>query len=112
MSYRVADAGDFEGRRKPVRQALGVTAFGINQYESPPGFEGIRHDELGSGQEEVYVALAGGGTIRIEDEELDFVPGRYVFVPPELARQVVAGERGLSYVVVGSSPGSYVPRGG
>jgi uncharacterized cupin superfamily protein len=110
VAYAVADASDFEGRRKQIRQALGVTAFGINQYDSPPGFEGFTHDELDSGQEEVYVALAGAGTIRIEDEELDFAPGRYVFVPPELSRQVVAGPEGLSYVVVGSSPGAYVPR--
>jgi uncharacterized cupin superfamily protein len=111
VAYAIADASDFEGRRKALRQALGVTAFGINQYDSPPGFEALTHDELGSGQEEVYIALAGEGTIRIEDEELDFTPGRYVFVPPELTRQVVAGPNGLSYVVVGSSPGAYVPRG-
>ena len=110
MAYAVADASSFEGRRKQIRQALGVSAFGINQYDSPPGFEGRPHDELDSGQEEVYVALAGIGMIRIEDEELDFGPGRYVFVPPELTRQVVAGPEGLSYLVVGSSPGAYVPR--
>ena len=110
MAYGVADASEFEGRRKQIRQALGVTAFGINQYDSPPGFEGFTHDELDSGQEEVYVALAGEGVIRIEGEELEFGPGRYVFVPPELARQVVAGPEGLSYLVVGSTPGAYVPR--
>lgn len=112
MPYAIVDVARLEGRRKPLRPALGVTAFGINQYDSPPGFEGICHDELDSGQEEVYVALAGRGTIRIEGEELDFAPGHYVFVPPELTRQVVAGSEGLSYVVVGSSPGSYVPRSG
>jgi uncharacterized cupin superfamily protein len=111
VGYVVADASNFEGRRKPLRQALGITAFGINQYDSPPGFESIRHDELDSGQEEVYVALAGEGTIRIEDEEIDFRPGHYVFVSPDLTRQVAAGPEGLSYVVVGSSPGAYVPRG-
>jgi uncharacterized cupin superfamily protein len=110
VAYAVADASDFEGRRKQIREALGVTAFGINQYDSPPGFEGFTHDELDSGQEEVYVALAGSGTMRVNDQELDFLPGRFVFVPPEVTRQVVAGPKGLSYVVVGSRPGSYVPR--
>jgi uncharacterized cupin superfamily protein len=112
VAYAVADASEFEGRRKQIRQALGVTAFGINQYDSPPGFEGFTHDELDSGQEEVYVALAGEGVIRIEGEEFEFGPGRYVFVPPELTRQVVAGPEGLSYLVVGSTPGAYVPRHG
>jgi uncharacterized cupin superfamily protein len=110
VAYAVVDASDFDGRRKQIRQALGVTAFGINQYDSPPGYEGFAHDELDSGQEEVYVALAGAGTIRIDGEELDLAPGRYVFVPPELTRQVVAGPEGLSYVVVGSRPGAYAPR--
>jgi uncharacterized cupin superfamily protein len=110
VPYAIADAANYEGRRKQIRQALGVTAFGINQYESPPGFETRKHDELDSGQEEVYVGLAGQGVIRIEDEEVDFGPGRYVFVPPELTRQVVAGPEGLSYLVVGSSPGAYAPR--
>jgi uncharacterized cupin superfamily protein len=111
VSYAIADASEFEGRRKQIRSLLGVTAFGINQYDSPPGFEGLSHDELDSGQEEVYIALAGDGVVRIEGEEIDLAPGRYVFVPPELTRQVVAGSHGLSYVAVGSSPGAYVSRG-
>jgi uncharacterized cupin superfamily protein len=110
MAYRVADASDFEGRRKPIRECLGVSAFGINQYDSPPGFEGRAHDELDSGQEEVYVPLAGSGFIVIEDDEEDLAPGRYVFVPPEQTRQVIAGPEGLSYVVIGSRPGAYIPR--
>jgi uncharacterized cupin superfamily protein len=112
VPYAVADASDFEGRRKQIREALGLTAFGINQYDSPPGHEGFRHDELDSGQEEVYVALAGAGVIRVDEDELDFTPGRYVFVPPDVSRQVVAGHEGLSYLVVGSRPGAYSPRGG
>ncbi len=111
MPYAIVDASRLEGRRKELRPALGITAFGINQYDAPPGFESLSHDELDSGQEEVYVALAGHGTILIEGEEFDFGPGHYVFVPPELTRQIVAGLEGLSYVVVGSSPGAFVPRG-
>ena len=110
MAYSVADASDFDGRRKHIRQALGVCAFGMNQFDSPPGHAGHAHDELDSGQEEVYVALSGGGYIRIEQDEVDLMPGRYVFVPPEATRQVVAGHEGLSYLVVGSRPGAYLPR--
>jgi uncharacterized cupin superfamily protein len=110
MGYRVVDASEFEGRRKPIRESLGVSAFGINQFDSPPGFEGFPHDELDSGQEEVYVPLAGSGLIVIEDKEEALAPGRYVFVPPEQTRQIVAGPEGLSYVVIGSRPGAYMPR--
>ncbi|MGI8605789.1 MAG: cupin domain-containing protein [Gaiellaceae bacterium] len=110
MAYRIVDSKDFEGRRKPIRECLGVSAFGINQYDAPPGFESRPHDELDSGQEEVYIPLAGNGLIVIEEEEEDLAPGRYVFVPPEQTRQVIAGPDGLSYVVVGSRPGAYMPR--
>ncbi len=110
MTYRVVDASEFEGRRKPIREGLGVSAFGINQFDSPPGFEGFPHDELDSGQEEVYVPLAGSGFIVIEDKEESLAPGRYVFVPPNQTRQVIAGPDGLSYVVIGSRPGAYMPR--
>ncbi len=40
--------------------------------------------------------------LRIGDEEIKLEPGRFVLVEPEATRQVVAGEDGLSYVVVGA----------
>jgi uncharacterized cupin superfamily protein len=110
VGYGIADASEFEGRRKLLRATLGVSAFGINQFDSPPGFEGKEHDEVDTGQEEVYIPLAGAGFIRIGDETVELAPGRYVFVSPELRRQVVAGPEGLSYAVVGAPPGAHARR--
>ena len=45
-----------------IRRALGTTAFGINEVRLPAGFEGLEHDEIETGHEEVYVVLDGGGT--------------------------------------------------
>ena len=101
-SYRLVDAADFEGRRKPVARGLGARAVKLNQFESLPRQEGHEHDERESGQEEVYVALRGSGVIRVEGEEVPLEPGRYVLVEPEATRQVVAGPEGLSYAVVGA----------
>ena len=44
-----------EGRKRPVREALGIRAFGINQIQLPPDGEGKLHDESATGQEEVYL---------------------------------------------------------
>lgn len=106
MHHKVVDVASLEGRRKAVGRRLEVRAFGINQFDSSPGQAGFEHDEAESGQEEVYVALAGSGEIRIGDESVPLAPGRYVLVPPGVRRQVIAGSEGLSYLSVGGVPPS------
>ena len=57
--------GEGPGFRK-VRRELGVTAFGVNAIEIPPGFETGRHfhDE----QEELYFVHRGRMQIRLSDD--------------------------------------------
>jgi mannose-6-phosphate isomerase-like protein (cupin superfamily) len=101
-----------EGRFRRVRVALGVTAFGINQIHLGPGGLGKEHDESATGQEEVYVVLAGSGSMAVDGDLVDLTPGSYVFVPPGTMRQVRAGEEGIDYVCVGAPPGrGYSPPG-
>jgi quercetin dioxygenase-like cupin family protein len=107
VSYRIVDVSEFGGRRKPLRRALESSGFALNQFDSDPGFEGYAHDERESGQEEVYVALRGSGVLHVGDEEIALEPGRYVLVEPEVRRQVVAGDEGLSYLVVGGLRGTF-----
>lgn len=102
MSYRIFDASGIEERRKPVAAELGARAIRVNQFDSQPGQAGKEHDEVESGQEEIYVPVRGTGVLRVGDEEIELEPGRFVLVEPEATRQVVAGEDGLSYVVVGA----------
>jgi mannose-6-phosphate isomerase-like protein (cupin superfamily) len=102
VSYTVIDVKDFEGRRTPVAKALEAQAIRANQFDSPPGHEGFAHDELKSGQEELFVPLAGAGFITIDGETVDLEPGRYVLVQPCAHRQIVAGPDGLSYLVIGA----------
>jgi hypothetical protein len=61
VSYSVIDVKDFEGRRTPVAQALGAAAIKANQFDSQADQVGHEHDELKSGQEELYVPLRGTG---------------------------------------------------
>jgi len=102
MSYRIFDASEIQERRKPVAAELAARAIKVNQFDSQPGQAGKEHDELESGQEEIYVPVRGAGVLRIGDEEIELEPGRFVLVEPETTRQVVAGQDGLSYVVVGA----------
>ena len=102
--WRTVEAADFEGRRKPIARGLAAEAVKLNQFDSQPGQAGIEHDERESGQEEIYFALRGSGLLRVDGDEVELTPGRYVLVEPEATRQVVAGPEGLSYAVVGAVP--------
>ena len=108
MPYAIVDAEEVEpsygGVFKEVRRRLGLRAFGINQVDLPPAAEGREHDHVESGQEEVYLVLAGSGTMTIDGEEVELRPGRYVFVAAASVRKPVAGPDGLSWVVVGAPP--------
>jgi len=100
--YDVVDFGQLEGPMKKVRKALGATAFGVNYGDLPPGAEGFEHNEASSGQEEVYVYVKGSGTLRVDGEEIEVAAGKAVRLDPDVTRQPVAGEDGLSWVAIGA----------
>jgi quercetin dioxygenase-like cupin family protein len=102
MSYRVLDARRLEGRRKLVARELDARAIKLNRFDNEPEQAGKEHDERASGQEEIYVPVAGGGHIVVDGDEVLLEPGVFVLVEPESTRQVVAGPDGLSYVIVGA----------
>lgn len=108
MAYKALDANEIEltwGTFRMVRHALGGTAFGLNQIDFPPGKVGPEHDELESGQEEIYYTLAGSGTLTIDGDPVEMRPGRYILVSPEARRAPEAGPEGLSFICVGGVPG-------
>jgi hypothetical protein len=88
--WQVARLDDIErrGRDIPVREHLGIHAFGINAYT--PGEDGTlisEHDESGSGQEELYIVLDGQATFEVGGETFDALPGTFVYVGPEVRRK-------------------------
>jgi hypothetical protein len=99
--------GLWDGFARLVRPALGISSFGVNVMNLPPDYETKAHDENATGQEELYVALAGSGAIVIgEDEErLDLDPERAVRVGPETRRTLVSGPAGMRVLIVGGTPG-------
>ncbi len=109
-SYDFVDVAELPGEGpggavKKLRRALGVRAFGFNYFELPPGREGHEHDERASKHEEVIFVVAGSGMLRVDGEELDLRPGRFVRIDPEATRCPVAGEDGLTFVTIGAPVG-------
>ena len=104
-TWKVAHLDDIErrGRDIPVREHLGIHAFGTNAYTR--GEDGTlinEHDETGSGQEELYVVLDGKATFEIEGETFDAPAGTLVFVGPGSRRRATGDGTVLA---VGATPG-------
>jgi len=98
------------GAVKLVRRDLGITAFGAQIFDFPEGAATPEHDEAGTGQEELYVHLAGAGWLEIDGERVEFEPETVVLVPPGTRRRTVAGPGGLRFLCVGGAPGrAYEP---
>jgi hypothetical protein len=103
--WQVASLDDIErrGRGIPVREHLGIHAFGINAYK--PGDDGTlinEHDEAGSGQEELYIVLDGKATFEVDGETVEAPAGTLLFVRPESRRKATGDGTVLA---LGATPG-------
>lgn len=120
--------GFFEGISfRKAAAGLGVTSFGISIIDLAPGAdeypehdhspEGIggqmfakRPQQLG--QEEVYVAIEGSGTLRAEGDEYPLDADHVARVGPAVKRKVLPGPDGLRLLIVGATPGEPYDTGG
>jgi mannose-6-phosphate isomerase-like protein (cupin superfamily) len=115
VGFTYVDVDSLEGEGpggmvRKTRRATGARAFGFNYFTLPPGVEGREHDHADTRQEEVYFVVRGGGTMRIDGEEVALRPGRFVRVDPESTRVPVAGNEGLELVTFGAPlDGRYEP---
>jgi quercetin dioxygenase-like cupin family protein len=107
MGYSAVDVADLEGEGpggmvRKVRRALEARAFGFNYFTLPPGQVGREHDHAEAQHEEVMFVVRGGGVLRVDGEEVDLRPGRFVRIDPDSTRVPVAGEEGLEFVTFGA----------
>ena len=105
-SHQVIHASDVEAKHdvfRPLTAELGVAGFKINQLDLPAGGEGPEHDHAGNGEEEVYAVIAGGGTLRIDGEDVELKAGHFVYCPQNARRQMIAGDEGLTWIGIGST---------
>jgi hypothetical protein len=94
------------GAFKRARAELGVESFGLAVIDLPPDFENYpEHDHAGDGQEEVFMAIRGGGEIEIEGERFPLDPEHMVRVASGTKRKIWPGSEGMRMVIVGAVPG-------
>jgi uncharacterized cupin superfamily protein len=99
------------GGFKYARQGLGVESFGLNVLDIPPGYTGYpEHDHTESGQEEVYIPVAGSATLTAGGEEHRLEPGMMVRVAPGVRRKIVTTDEHVRVIALGGTPGkAYEP---
>jgi len=108
--YAVKKIDDMEaiymGSYKRARAELGVEAFGMQVIDMPPNFERYpEHDHEKDGQEEVYIALSGGGELEIEGERFPLDKDHLARVGPGVSRKVWPGDEGIRLMIVGAKVG-------
>jgi len=98
-----------------ARAALGITAWGMQVFNFPPGFDQYPNHHHGDGavdpgQEELYVPLAGSADLLLNDERHRLEPGVWARVGISQLRRIVPGGEGFRCLVVGGTPGkAFVP---
>jgi quercetin dioxygenase-like cupin family protein len=106
---RLGDGMDY----RPIRKAMGVSAFGINAYTANAGELVIEpHDELGIGSgkhEELYIVMTGEAEFEVGGEQVGAVAGTLVFVRPEQHRVAKALADDTTVLVIGGKPGAAGP---
>jgi mannose-6-phosphate isomerase-like protein (cupin superfamily) len=95
------------------KHALGCKTGAVSMQRLAPGFRtpfGHRHGR----QEELYVIVAGGGSVKLDDEVVQVRQWDVIRVAPETMRNFEAGPDGLELLAFGApiaeeSDGEIVP---
>lgn len=93
-------AGDW----RLVRRTLGLTAFGVNLVEIPPGQAIPEHDEVARDQEELFVALSGRATLVVDGVPHPLPEGTFARLDPEPRRTVRNDGEETASVLIASAP--------
>jgi uncharacterized cupin superfamily protein len=117
-NYAIAHRDSFESMRgsgdatwRLARKALGTSAFGFNLVELPPGGQIPEHDEVGSGQVELYVILEGEAVLRLDGEEHAAPAGTFASIEPAATRTILnRSDAPVAAMLIGVDPaGRYEP---
>lgn len=98
-------------RFRAARQAIGVSAWGMNVLDFAPNTTGYpEHDHQHDGQEEVYLVLEGSLVLQADGKETVLQRGDLVRVGPETRRKFVTRQSSASLLALGATPGkAYEP---
>ncbi len=110
----------FGGAFVLARASLGVSSFGLQLLDLPPGWEGPEHSHEGmtgeraamanDGQEEVYLGLEGSAILRLDGEEVLVEPGVMVRCGPGQTRQLLTRESSAQVLAIGGVLGAHTRR--
>ena len=94
------------GSFKRARAELGVSSFGMQIIDMPPNFDNYpEHDHAGDGQEEVFLAMRGGGEIEIDGERFPLDGDHVARISAGTKRKLWPGPDGIRVLVLGGIPG-------
>jgi uncharacterized cupin superfamily protein len=89
-----------------ARRSLGLSSFGMNLVEIPPGERIPEHDETGRDQEEVFLVLSGSPSLVVDGREIETPAGTFARLDPHLSRTVVNHGDDVAAVLIVSAPRS------
>jgi uncharacterized cupin superfamily protein len=99
MAPRFGYAPNAESRF--ARKPLGLEKSGLSYFRVSPGFRfpfGHTHSE----QEEIYVVLSGGASIKVGDDVVELKPMDALRVPPGVKRAFEGGADGAEILAFGA----------
>jgi quercetin dioxygenase-like cupin family protein len=94
------------GNWRLARRTLGVSSFGINMVEIPPGDAIPEHDEVDRDQEEVFCVLSGRATLIVDGTEHLAPEGTLARIDPPRRRTVRNDGDSPALVLIVSAPRS------
>ena len=105
---RAADPCDPSLDWRPVRDHLGISAFGVNAFLGHAAGDRVveLHDEAGGpGHEELYVVVRGAARFVVDGEAHEVPAGGLALVAPGSTREAFATAPDTAVLVVGAKPG-------
>ena len=104
--FTIAAPDDMEtaGNWLLARRSLGLSSFGMNVVEIPPGDRIPEHDETGRDQEEVFIVLEGSPSLVVDGREIETPAGTFARLDPHLSRTVVNHGDEVAAVLIVSAP--------
>jgi tetratricopeptide (TPR) repeat protein len=99
---------------RPVRQDLGIMAFGVNAWTAREAGDRIinEHDEADGNEEELYLVQQGRARFELDGEQVDAPAGTLVFARPGVKRTAFAEEPQTTIIAFGATPGEAYQPGG